>query len=225
LLLQCKHDQFIMKAITNLPAATSKWLHGPQCCHLFLQVMTLADSTNSARTQLSKWVTNPRYSQLSQQHATLIYPNQAKPSTTVWNDFVMLLQLAFTDGTNNKLQQPVGHWYRGQISQVWNQIFSPAKHKIYLFEMEPCQMVQVFKQQYTCQSCRWCYQWSSPTLTFPIHTVPVSGKFESGVYLPDNPKGTADVIPPPAKDQPPWEDQMLQGFQRTTSLWETAKSI
>ncbi len=112
LLPQCKHDQFIMKAITNLPAATSKRMLGAQCCHLFLQVTTLADITNSARTQLSKWVTNPIYSQPSQQHATLINPNQAKPSTTVWNDFVMLLQLAFKDGTNNKLQQPLGNWYQ-----------------------------------------------------------------------------------------------------------------
>jgi hypothetical protein len=50
LLLQCEHDQFIIEAITNLPAATSKRLHGAQCCHLFLQVMTLADITNSAGT-------------------------------------------------------------------------------------------------------------------------------------------------------------------------------
>jgi hypothetical protein len=46
-------------------------------------------------------------------------------------------------------------------------------------------------------------------LTFPINAVPVSGKFESGFYLPDKLEGTADVIPAPAKDQPPWEDQML----------------
>jgi hypothetical protein len=78
--------------------------------------------------------------------------------------------------------------------------------------------VQVYKQQYTCQSRQWCYQQLSPTLTFPINTVPVSGKFESGFYLPDNPKGTADVITPPAKDQPPWEDQMLQGYQRTSNF-------
>jgi hypothetical protein len=66
LLLQCKHDQFIMEALTNLQAATLKRLRGAQCCHLFLQVMTLADITNSAGTKLSKWVTYPRYSQPSQ---------------------------------------------------------------------------------------------------------------------------------------------------------------
>jgi hypothetical protein len=49
----------------------------------------------------------------------------------------MLLQLAFKDGTNNKLQQPLGNWYQSWISQAWNQVFSPAEHKIYSFEMEP----------------------------------------------------------------------------------------
>jgi hypothetical protein len=137
LLPQREHDQFIMEALTNLPAATSKRLRGAQCCQLFLQVTTLADITNSAGTKLSKWVTNPRYSQPSQRHATFIYPNQAKPNSTVWNDFVKLLQLAFTDGTNNKLRQPLGNWYRGRISQAWNQVFSPADHKIYSLETEP----------------------------------------------------------------------------------------
>jgi hypothetical protein len=66
LLPQCEHDQFIMEALTNLPEATSKRLRGAQCCSLFLQVTTLADITKSARTKLSEWVTNPRYSQPSQ---------------------------------------------------------------------------------------------------------------------------------------------------------------
>jgi hypothetical protein len=174
LLPQCEHDQFIMEALTSLPAATSKRLRGAQCCHLFLQVTTLADITNSAGTKLSEWVTNPRYSQPSQWHATFIYPNQAKPNSTVWNDFMKLLQLAFTDGTNNKLQQPLGNWYRGQNSQAWNQVFSQADHKIYLLETEPRRTVQVYEQQYTRQSQWWHYQRLSPTLTFPIDAVPIT---------------------------------------------------
>jgi hypothetical protein len=63
---QREHDQFIMEALTDLPASTSKRLHGAQCCQLFLQVTTLADISNSAGTHLSEWVTNPRYAQPSQ---------------------------------------------------------------------------------------------------------------------------------------------------------------
>jgi hypothetical protein len=48
----------------------------------------------------------------------------------------LLLQLAITEGTNNKLRQPLGNWYQGQISQAWNQVFSPEEHKIYSLEIE-----------------------------------------------------------------------------------------
>jgi hypothetical protein len=66
LLPQWENDWFIMEALTELPAATVKWLRGAQCCHLFLQVTTLAEITNSASTHLVEWVTNPKYSQPSQ---------------------------------------------------------------------------------------------------------------------------------------------------------------
>jgi hypothetical protein len=138
-----------MEALTDLPASTSKRLCGAQCCQLFLQVTTLADISNSAGTHLSKWVTNPRYAQPSQQQPTLIYPNQAKPSSSIWNDFVSLLQLAFTEGTNNQLRQPLGNWYQGRISQAWNQIFSPEVHKIYSLKMEPSRAVRIYERQYT----------------------------------------------------------------------------
>jgi hypothetical protein len=62
-------------------------------------------------------------------------------------------------------------------------------------------------------------------LTFPIDAVPISSKFEAGYFLPDNTEGTVDVVPPPVIDQPPWEDQMLRGYQRMTSLQEIAEPI
>jgi hypothetical protein len=62
-------------------------------------------------------------------------------------------------------------------------------------------------------------------LTFPIDAVPISGKFKAGYFLPDHSEGTADVVPPPVINQLPWEDQMLRGYQGTTSLQEIAESI
>ena len=88
LLPQREHDQFIMEALTSLPAATTARLKGAQCCCLFLQVTTLADITNSSGTKLADWVTNPRYAPPSQRQAILQYPNQGKPNSTTWNDFV-----------------------------------------------------------------------------------------------------------------------------------------
>jgi hypothetical protein len=60
---------------------------------------------------------------------------------------------------------------------------------------------------------------------FPIDAVPISGKFEASYFLPDNTEGTVDVVPLPIIDQPPWEDRMLRGYQRMTSLQEIAESI
>jgi hypothetical protein len=90
-----------------------------------------------------------------------------------------------------------------------------------LLETEPRHTVQVYEWQYTRQSQLWCYQQSSPTLTFPIDAVPISGKFEAGYFLPDNTEATADVVPPPVINQP----RMLRGYQRMTSLREIAESI
>lgn len=95
-----------MEALTSLPAATTARLKGAQCCRLFLQVTTLADITNTSGTKLADWVTNPRYAPPSQRQAILQYPNQGKPNSTTWNDFVKWNQLAFIHGTNNKLWQP-----------------------------------------------------------------------------------------------------------------------
>jgi hypothetical protein len=63
----------------------------------------------------------------------------------MWNDFVKMLQLAFTEGMYNKLQQPMGDWYQGRISQSWNQVFLPNDHKIYSYETKPCQAVRVYE--------------------------------------------------------------------------------
>jgi hypothetical protein len=89
-----------MEALSALPQATKARLRGAQCCRLYLQVTTLADITNSAGTHLSKWATNRTYAQPSERQATLKYPNQGHPMSTVWNDVIALLQLAFTEGTN-----------------------------------------------------------------------------------------------------------------------------
>ncbi len=169
LLPLCEHDQFIMEALTNHPAATSKRLQGAQCCHLFLQVMTLADITNSAGAKLSEWVTNPRYSQLSQWWS---YPQLSQPSQTKLHSMEWLHQASPASFYIWYKQQANGNWYQGQISQACNQVFSPADHKIYSFETEPRHMVQVYERQYTHWSCWWHYQRSSATLTFPINAVP-----------------------------------------------------
>jgi hypothetical protein len=45
---------------------------------------------------------------------------------------------------------------------------------------------------------------SSPTQTFPIDAVAISGSFETGFFIPDVLDGTADVIDHPTTNVPPW---------------------
>jgi hypothetical protein len=59
------------------------------------------------------------------------------------------------------------------------------EHLIYSFDTEPHCSVHVYEWQYNRQSHRRCYKRSSPTQTFPINAVPVSGSFESGFFIPD----------------------------------------
>jgi hypothetical protein len=68
---------------------------------------------------------------------------------------------------------------------------------IYSLEAEPRRSVLVYEWQYNRWFRRWHYKWSSPNLTFPVDAVPISGRFESGFFIPDVLKGTADVNAPP----------------------------
>ena len=207
-----EHDQFIMEALTALPQSTKARLRGAQCCRLYLQVTTLADTVNSDGTHLAEWVTNRRYAQQPQCHATLKYPNQGQPTSAVWNDFVVLLQLAFTEGTNNRLRQPLGSWYRGRISQSWNQVYSPTKRKVYSFETEPRHSVRIYGRTRR-RSRRMQYLRSTPMLSFPIDTVPISGKFETGFFVPDS-DTTTDVVDPPPDEILQREECMFRGRHR-----------
>jgi hypothetical protein len=129
----------------------------------------------------------------------------------VWNDFISFLQLSFIEGMNNKLHQHLGNWYRGRISQAWNQVFSPSDNKIYSFETEPHHSVHIYEQSICQKNCGWRYLRSTPTLSFPIDAVPVSGKFETGFFIPNNHECTGDVMPPPPDDVLQWEERMFQG--------------
>jgi hypothetical protein len=97
---------------------------------------------------------------------------------------------------NNKLCQRLGNWYHGHMSQAWNQVFSPSDNKIYSFETEPHHSVRIYEQSIR-RNHHWQYLQSTPTLSFPIDAVPVSGKFEAGFFIPDNHECTGDVVPPP----------------------------
>jgi hypothetical protein len=85
--------------------------------------------------------------------------------------------------------------------------------------------VRIYEKQYTRRARQWRYQRTSPTISFPIDSVPISGKFENGFFIPDTPEGTADIIDPPPEDEIQWECIMLCGYQRTVPLSDVAEAI
>jgi len=126
---QCEHDQFIMEEMAKLPDIKARDLKYIQRCRIFLQATTVADVTTSYGTKLAPWVTT--YGAANPRTSTYIYPNQARPNRTVWNVFVKQLRKCFCQGTNDRLNQPLGRWYRGRISQIWPQVYSPSTRLLY----------------------------------------------------------------------------------------------
>lgn len=172
LLPQRTNDKFLMESFLELQVASKAKLRAAQCCRLSLGVTTLADVTNSAGTHLAEWVTKPKIVSSCKRSPMLMYLNQDQPKGTVWNQFLLLLHTAFTKGTNDKLHQPLGDWYRGQIAQSWNQVFCPSDMRIYAFETSPCLAVRIYERS----GSPHCYRYvrTSTTLTFPRDSVPMS---------------------------------------------------
>ena len=223
LLPQRQHDRFLMDEFLSLQVATKKRLRAAQCCRLYLGVTTLADLTNSAGTHLADWATNPKYSFPTQRTPMFKYPNQVRPSTSVWNEFIFLLQTAFTDGTTNKLRRPLGDWYRGRIHQSWNQVFCPSDLHIYSFETSPCLAVRIYERARSPR--RFRYLRTSPSLTFPWDAAPISGQFQNGYFVPDNSVRTAKIVDPPSDDSFHWLRRMLHNFEHSVPLQEIADAI
>jgi hypothetical protein len=223
LLPQRTNDKFLMESFLELQVASKAKLRAAQCCRLSLGVTTLADVTNSAGTHLAEWVTKPKIVSSCKRSPMLMYLNQDQPKGTVWNQFLLLLHTAFTKGTNDKLHQPLGDWYRGQIAQSWNQVFCPSDMRIYAFETSPCLAVRIYERS----GSPHCYRYvrTSTTLTFPRDSVPMSGTLQNGYFLPDNSERTAAIIDPPTIAPSPWLRRMLHNFDHFVPLRTVAEAI
>lgn len=194
LLPQRRHDKFIMEEIAALPNIKPLALKYAQRCRLYLGVTTLADISTSDGKALSNWAlqhgtTNPR-------PTSLLYPNQILPNTTVWNIFTALLHQCFTDGTNGTLTQPMEQWYKGRLTQVWYQVYSPATKKVYSYEQGSVR--EYIKRRPT--QTRFTYYKRSTTTTFPLDAIPISGRFEAGHFIPDARHQPSFIDPPTPTD-------------------------
>ena len=83
---------------------------------------------------------------------------------------------------NGTLTQPMEEWYQGRLMQIWNQVYSPMTKCIYSFEQGS---VQEYAKHHLLQS-RFTYSRHLTTTSFPRDSVPITGRFESGHFVPDS---------------------------------------
>jgi len=131
---QREGDKFLLEDIANMPEVTSGDLKYVQRCRLFLQVTTLADICTSDGTKICEWATT--YGKSNPRPPNFLYPNQERPTSHVWREFVRILRKCFKAGTNNVLRHPLGRWYKGRIQQEWPQVFSPETQRVYVYKAQ-----------------------------------------------------------------------------------------
>ena len=128
---QRQNDSFIMEVIAKIPGITTTDLVHAQRCQLYLGVTTVTDVSTSNGRLICKWAFNgndlPRTSQFT-------FPTQTKPATNVWTTWKQLLHLGLCDGTKSTLTHPLGKWYHGHITQVWNAAINPQTMLIYIWD-------------------------------------------------------------------------------------------
>ena len=205
---QRENDRFIMEELANVPNITSKELKYVQRCRLYLKVTTLADITTSCGTALTDWATTAKS---DNPHASLLrYPEQISPNRTIWNEYIRVIQRYLTTGTDNTLKSPLGNWYHGRMTHEWSQEYSPTTKIMYSFESDEVrQYVRRRKQK------RFSYLRPIAENLVPDDTVPISGNFEAGYFVPTSTQHVRRVDPP---DTPDRDERAKQRMLRTANF-------
>ena len=146
---------------------------------------------------------------------------QTKPATGVWQTWQRLLHLGFCDGTKGNLNRPLGKWFCGRITQIWNTVIDPQTTLIYVWDDD--NTVRIYERQGSSTK-RYRYLRTHLTKSFPIRCVPISGTFQSGMFLTN---GFTKFTQPPPTTSTILPDQQLMhlGTRHHTSLPDTAQAI
>jgi hypothetical protein len=167
-------DRFIMDDVANIPGIKPIELVYVQRVRLFLGVTTLADISTSCGQALSEWAlkatANPR-------HPIFRFPRQERPrDNKVISTWTRIIRLCYATANSQKLDQPLGTWYKGRINQVWDTVIDPVTDKIYMWHQGH---VRVYERRNRSQ---FRYIRRLRHATFPLHCVPISGSFQSGIF-------------------------------------------
>ena len=129
-------------------------------------------------------------------------------------------KLCYCHGTTMNLNQPLGKWHWGQITQIWDTLIDPCTSHISVWNDV---WVQVHERQGQSKK-QYRHLWPHLTKSFPIGCVPVSGSFQAGTFVI---KGYVKMIPSPSTNNATIHDQwiMHHSTQCSTPLPITAQAI
>jgi hypothetical protein len=169
-------DTFIMESISNLHNIKPIELVHAQRCRLYLGVTTLADISTSNGRRLCEWAING-----NQPHRTptFRFPRQSNPSPTVWNTWKQVLRRCYCTQRDMTLDHPLGLWYRGCITQVWDSVIDPHTSLLYVYSERK---VRIYERRGRSQKQ---YRFLRPhtTASFPLGCVPITIDHQSGYLI------------------------------------------
>jgi hypothetical protein len=123
-------DTFIMEELTRIPGIKPIELVHAQRCRLHLGVTTMADISTSNGKTICGWALNGND---NPRPPIFRFPRQDKPSPAVWKTWRKALCLRYSPSNTGRLDQPLGRWHKGRITQVWDTVIDPTTSLIYMW--------------------------------------------------------------------------------------------
>jgi len=162
-----------MEELANVPGIKPiELVHAQRVC-LHLSITTLANITDSDGVTICDWamnaMTNPR-------QPTHRFPRQDKPSPDIISTWRNVIRRCFATSKECILDEPLGLWYAGRISQVWNTVIDPSTAMIYQWQGG---RVLTYERLPRSRS-RYRYLRRQRESTFPLGSVPISTSFQAG---------------------------------------------
>ena len=193
-----------MDDVCNIPGIKPIKIVHVQRVRMHLGVTTKADICTSDGKALCEWAMkvsdNPR-------PPTFCFPRQDKPrATNIIATWRRVIRLCYSMNDTYKLDAHLGEWHTGRIRQIWDTAIDPDTGIIHRWHDG---VVRQYEQRSRNQ---YQYRRNSRTNSFPLRCTPVSGRFQSGLFVTS---GYEPRVQAPAPTISSTTDQLQRMFHGT----------